>query len=238
MNNHITIIIPTLNEAENIERLLAHIISHASENNHYDICVVDAYSTDDTKLLVRRFIDKHPEVTIQCILSEKGRAKQMNKGVYSTKGEILYFLHADSFPPKNFDAFIRNEVNQGNTAGCFTMKFDSNHWWLKLAGWLTQFNSIACRGGDQSLFITRDLFNELGGYDEKYTIYEDQDLISKLYARKNFTIIKQWLTTSARRYESNGIWKLQYHFWTIYVKKFFGATADELHDYYLKYIKD
>lgn len=238
MNNQLAVIIPTFNEAENIESLLNHLILNASKKELLSICVIDGGSTDNTIGIINSFIKKHPNENIKCIASNKGRAKQMNNGVNNTEGNILYFLHADSFPPKNFDASIRDEISKGNTAGCFTMKFNSKHWWLKLAGWLTQFNSIACRGGDQSLFITRDLFKELGGYDEKYTIYEDQDLISKLYTRKNFTIIKQWLTTSARRYESNGIWKLQYHFWTIYVKKFFGATADELHDYYLKYIKD
>jgi len=66
------------------------------------------------------------------------------------------------------------------------MKFKSTHWWLRLAGWFTKFNWRACRGGDQSQFIIKDLFNEIGGYDETYTIYEDNILISELYERKQF----------------------------------------------------
>ena len=86
----------------------------------------------------------------------------MNAGASVAKGEILYFLHADSFPPEGYDQYIIDEVAKGNDAGCFRMRFDSNHWWLRLASWLTQFSWRACRGGDQSQFITKKLFEELG----------------------------------------------------------------------------
>ena len=160
----------------------------------------------------------------------------MNTGAIQATGNILYFLHADSYPPQNYDALIVKEVSLGNPAGCFKMKFDSNHWWLRLAGWLTKFKWRACRGGDQSQFITKALFEELGRFDERYIIYEDNDLINKLYARRKFVVIQKWLTTSARRYEENGIWKLQFHFWSIYVRKWLGASAEDLHKYYLNKI--
>jgi hypothetical protein len=160
----------------------------------------------------------------------------MNVGAGLATGEILYFLHADSLPPKHFDSLILAEIIQDNKAGCFKMKFDHNHWWLRLASWLTQFKWRACRGGDQSQFITKKLFIELNGFDECFTVYEDNDLINKLYARNEFVVIQKWITTSARRYNINGIWKLQYHFWAIYVKKWFGASAEELNQYYTKNI--
>ncbi len=236
MNQTISIIIPTLNEAVNIKRLLLHLLHSSSTNNISEIIVVDCGSDDDTQNIITDFIKTNTQV--QLFTSERGRAKQMNQGARNTNGDILYFLHADSFPPVNFDQLIIDEVENGNLAGCFKMKFDCNHWWLKLAGWLTQFKWRACRGGDQSQFITKGLFNELGCFNEQFTVYEDNDLINKLYARKQFVVIPEWITTSARRYETNGVWKLQYHFWTIYVKKWFGASADDLYAYYLKHIKD
>ena len=178
-----------------------------------------------------------PRHKIKLMASAKGRAKQMNLGAQHANGDILYFLHADSFPPEHFDNLIIEQVEKGNLAGCFKMKFDSDHWWLKLAGWLTKFKWRACRGGDQSQFITKQLFEELNGFDEGFMIYEDNDLINKLYARKQFVIIQEWITTSARKYHANGIWKLQYHFWAIYVKKWFGASPEELYQYYLKKIR-
>ncbi|MGB1268756.1 MAG: TIGR04283 family arsenosugar biosynthesis glycosyltransferase [Flavobacteriaceae bacterium] len=231
----LSIIIPTLNEAANITRVLRHVLHNSSEKNISEITVVDCGSDDNTQELVQQLIASHNQ--IQLLTSERGRAKQMNCGAKNSKGTILYFLHADTFPPKHFDQLILNEVKKGHKAGCFKMKFDSSHWWLQLAGWLTQFRWRACRGGDQSQFITRELFNTLGQFNEQFTIYEDNDLINKLYKKQQFVVIQEWITTSARRYESNGIWKLQYHFWAIYVKKWCGASAEELYVYYLKHIK-
>lgn len=234
--NKLSIIIPTLNEAANINRLLVHLLQNSSKKNISEISVVDCGSDDDTQQIVLDIIKTNEKIKL--LTSERGRAKQMNVGAQNSKGNILYFLHADTFPPKHFDQLIIDEIKKDHKAGCFKMKFDSTHWWLQLAGWLTKFNWRACRGGDQSQFITRDLFYELGQFNEQFTVYEDNDLINKLYQRNEFTVIQQWITTSARRYETNGVWKLQYHFWTIYVKKWCGASAEELYAYYLKYIKD
>lgn len=229
--NKISIIIPILNEVETIKDLLFHVIDNSSLQNISEIIVVDGGSTDGSKDLV-----KNLDLNIKLFTSPKGRAKQMNLGAQHATGNIFYFLHADSFPPLHFDNLIISEVNKGNLAGCFRLKFDSNHWWLRLASWLTQFRWRACRGGDQSQFITRDLFNDIGGYNESYTIYEDNILINELYARDEFVVINKTIQTSARLYRKHGVWKLQYHFWTIYVKKWFGASADELFAYYKKYI--
>ncbi|MDG5490252.1 TIGR04283 family arsenosugar biosynthesis glycosyltransferase [Psychroserpens sp. SPM9] len=227
----ISIIIPILNEAETIENLLFHLIDHASLDHISEIIVVDGGSTDGSQALV-----KNSGLKIKLLHAPKGRAKQMNFGAKHATGRILYFLHADSFPPNRYDQLIIDEVKKGHQAGCFRLKFDSNHWWLRLASWLTQFSWRACRGGDQSQFITRELFDEIGGYDERFIIYEDNMLINELYARQQFVVINKQLKTSARLYRKHGIWKLQYHFWTIYVKKWFGASADDLFVYYKKHI--
>ena len=228
--NSISIIIPVYNEAKTISRLLWHLKKQATTTIIKEVIVVDGGSLDNTK-----DIALNQDVTV--LSSEKGRAKQMNFGAKHAKGTILYFLHADSFPPNGFDRLILSKVEKGNLAGCFKMKFDSKHWWLKLAGWLTQFNWKASRGGDQSLYVTKELFNALNGFNEQFTIYEDIDFINKLYSKNQFVVIQEWIITSARRYQTKGIWKLQYHFWAIYVKKWFGASAEELYKYYLKHIK-
>lgn len=226
----ISIIIPVLNEVEVIEQLLIHLTKNSKNPNQLEIIVIDGGSTDGSQKSIQKF----KNVTL--LHSEKGRAKQMNLGAKHAQNSILYFLHADSFPPKHYDQSIISEVEQGNLAGCFRMQFDSNHWWLRLASWLTQFSWRACRGGDQSQFITRDLFDTIGGYDETFIIYEDNILINELYARKQFTVINKKIETSARLYKKHGVWKLQYHFWSIYIKKWLGASAEELLAYYKKYI--
>lgn len=224
-----------LNEEEVIEQLLHYLITHISLEYTSEIIVVDGGSTDGTLTKVNTFILNRAQSTsykISLLNSEKGRAKQMNLGAAQAKGDILYFLHADSFPPNMFDQLIVNEVESGNLAGCFRMQFNSKHWWLRLASWLTQFKWRACRGGDQSQFITKILFDAIGGYNENYIIYEDNILINELYKRKQFTVINKKLKTSARLYTKVGVWTLQYHFWTIYVKRWFGASAEDLYEYY------
>jgi len=237
----ISIIIPVLNEAKIVSDLINHLIDHAAIENISEIIIVDGGSTDETQNIVTSIISdikkSNPNNSfIKLIPSGKGRAKQMNLGAKNAKGDVLYFLHADSFPPNRYDALILQEYHNNNLAGCFRLRFDNNHWWLRLASWLTKFSWRACRGGDQSQFICKNLFNDIGGFDESYVIYEDNVLINELYARNEFVVIQSDIKTSARLYERHGVWKLQYHFWTIYVKKWFGADANELLAYYKKHI--
>ena len=258
MKHHkISIIIPVLNEENFVGKLLEHIQVNASAKNISEIIVVDGGSLDNTKPIIKAFsnfttanklaafnyidqsaIEEQPSsgsitaIPIKLLESKKGRAKQMNFGAKVATGDILYFLHADSLPPKHFDRYIINELKKGNKAGCFRMQFDSKHWWLRLASWLTQFRWRACRGGDQSQFITKMLFNDIGGFDERYIIYEDNILINELYRRNQFIVINKKLKTSARMYRKFGVWKLQYTYWSIYVKKWFGADASSLYKYY------
>ncbi len=226
-----SIIIPTLNEVDAIHRLLLHLKMTISKTIPYEIIVADGGSTDGTQKQVQSLDD------VLLITAEKGRAKQMNVGAKAANGEILYFLHCDSLPPINFDLMILEQIHKGNHAGCFRMKFDYVHPVLLISQWFTRINHISCRGGDQSLFVTRVLFDEIGGYDESYCIYEDNEIIKRLYQKKQFVVIPKYLLTSARRYLENGVWTLQYHFSIIHLKRRLGYSVESMLHYYRKNVK-
>ncbi len=226
MSNKISIIIPVYNEEIILAKTLQHILQHSNANNIADIIVVDGGSTDNTIKIASSF----KQVTI--ITSEKGRAKQLNVGANIAKGQILYFLHCDSYPPKQFDEEILRHVNLQKEAGCFRMQFDDKHLLLKFFGWLTRFNNRHCRGGDQSLFVVKPIFEVIQGYNEKYIIYEDNEIIERLYKRKKFVVMPLVITTSARRYRQIGVWRLQYHFMVIHIKHKLGHSVESMVNYY------
>jgi len=88
----ISIVIPTLNEAESIGKLITHLFDSSDPKNIADIIVVDCGSSDGTKKKISAFQN------VLLLNSEMGRAKQMNVGANFSSGSILYFLHADSYP--------------------------------------------------------------------------------------------------------------------------------------------
>lgn len=225
----ISIIIPVLNEAEYIKKVLMSIFENSGSNQIKEILVIDGGSKDGTITIA---LEQGAEV----IHSKKGRAVQMNLGAMKATGDLLYFLHVDSLPPKNFDLSILRAIENGNEVGCFQMRFNSESRFLKFFAWCTKINHQICRGGDQSLFITHKLFHNLNGFNERYVIYEDNEFIQRVYKLKPFKIIPAAITTSARRYEEKGMVELQWRFGVIHLKHYLGAGPNELHQYYLKHI--
>ena len=226
----ISIIIPILNEENSIAKLLNYLIEILNPEFIKEIIIVDGGSKDRTIEILK----KYPSIKI--IHSKKGRSIQINTGAKNATSDILYFLHCDTFPPRNFDAEIVNQVQNGNLSGCFKMKFDSNHIVLKVSQWFTQFNFKFCRGGDQSLFIERNLFEKLNGFDENLSIYEDNEFVSRLYKNSKFTVIQKSVTTSARKYLKNGVFKLQFHFFMIHLMHRLKFKNTILQEYYSKNI--
>ncbi len=228
-NKTISIIIPVLNEERYLGKLLKHIALTSTPSNIGEVICVDGGSLDKTI----RIAKQHGAVVIN---SKKGRARQMNAGARHAQGEVLYFLHADTFTPKDFDLHILKAITQGYESGCFRMQFDTKNPILRFFACLSRVNHTLCRGGDQSLFIERDLFEKNEGFNESYLIYEDTEFITRLYKQTKFKILPQAVVTSARKYRERGWLRVQFHFGMIHLKNYFGASPEELFQYYDKHI--
>ena len=225
----ISLIIPVYNEAANLDRLLPYLKCQQNTACLHEILLVDGGSRDNSAEVGRLH-------GARVIPSEKGRARQMNAGAAAASGELLYFLHADTFPPSGYDSAILESQKHGPVAGCFRLRFDLASPILAGFAWFTRWNWPICRGGDQSLFIPKDWFMALGGYNTDYKIYEDNEFTGRIYKAYPFRVLPQEVVTSARKYRQMGVWKLQYHFAIIHYLYYSGAGPERMYRYYRKHI--
>jgi rSAM/selenodomain-associated transferase 2 len=209
---HISIIIPTYNESGYIGQLI-HYLNGNKTSNLLEIIVADGHSTDGTA-------EEAEQAGARVISSHvKGRSAQMNAGAKVASGSILYFLHADTYPPEKFCLLINTAMEKGYVWGSFRMKFDDHHWFLKLISWFTRFDFSFLRLGDQSLFVTKEEFSEIGGFDDSHIVFEDTDIVKRLTRRSKAKIIPKEVTTSARKFRENGVFTMSLIFcrlWFMY----------------------
>jgi|AntRauTorckE6833_2_1112554.scaffolds.fasta_scaffold01912_2 rSAM/selenodomain-associated transferase 2 len=216
----ISVIIPAYNESESITELLYYLQKHADESVT-KILVVDGQSTDDT-------FKKVTLAGFTCLSSpKKGRASQMNFGAEKATGDILYFVHADSFPPESYASDIKKVTKNGAESGCYRFRFDSDSLLLKINSWFTRFDRLMCRGGDQTLFIKREVFEEFNGF-KNYAIMEDFEMIRRLRDRDTFKIIPKNAVVSARKYEENSYLKVNLINLVIFTMFRIGASEETM----------
>jgi rSAM/selenodomain-associated transferase 2 len=220
----LSIVIPAWNEEACIGRTLDTVCGLTSGRG--DVEIILCVSGDD------RTTEIAAGYPVTICRSEKGRALQMNTGASKASGSILYFLHADTTPPPTFCDDILTAVSQGTESGCFRMNFDDPHWVMALFGWFTQFPLTLCRGGDQSLFITRTLFETIGRFNEAMHIMEDIEIIERIERHAPLHILETCVTTSARKYHENGMIRLQTIFGIIHFMYATGYDQEAIREFY------
>jgi len=194
----VTVIVPVFNEEAMLPAFL-----HQTENWPVrEMIIVDGNSDDQTKSI----IVLSPKNLL--LVAKKGRGNQMNEGAKAATGDILLFLHADSiFPPDGFSE-IENWVKQNPdiVGGAFRLKINSNSRFLKFIAMMANIRSslFGLPYGDQGIFVRREIFNKMGGYRD-LPLMEDVEFIRRLKRGGKIVLLQQAITTSARRWNRQGI---------------------------------
>ncbi len=221
----ISIVVPVYNEEAGIRKFIDRLRELISDVET-ELIFVDGGSSDSTVRIIQ-------ENGIKVIISEKkGRASQMNLGAHHSKGEILYFLHSDSYPPEGFLQEIQSTVRKGYSSGCFQLSFKPGNIFLRIYAWFTRFDLDFFRFGDQSLFVEKNVFQSIGGFDESLMVMEDQEIVKSLKEISDFRILNKKVETSSRKYTRIGTLKLQIIFTLIVVMHYIGIKQETIVDFY------
>lgn len=191
----ISIIVPVLNEEKTIEKLLKQLNSLSGEK---ELIVIDGGSNDNTIEIASEFC--------KVVKSKKGRANQMNKGAKISEGNILWFVHSDSMVSENSLYEIESAINEGYIGGGFSLFFyDYDTKFMRFlsrtSNWRAKY--LGLYFGDQGLFIRRDIFNEIEGYEE-IDLMEDWDISKRMEKKGNMKLLDIKIGTSARRFKNGG----------------------------------
>jgi rSAM/selenodomain-associated transferase 2 len=190
------VIIPTLNEAGHIDRVLAEV----TRGNRVEVIVVDGGSGDATRAQAAA----HGVRVSRC---PAGRARQMNQGAALAQGDLFFFLHADSRLPVGYDDIIRRTLAHDRVAaGAFSFGIDADSPGLRfIASWANlRSRCLGLPYGDQGLFLSAERFQSCGGFPD-ISIMEDVVMVHRLRKTGRIITVPQRIQTSSRRWERLGV---------------------------------
>jgi rSAM/selenodomain-associated transferase 2 len=203
----LSIIIPVLNEAEGVVAVLM-ALSPLRERG-VEVIVVDGGSHDDSVDLARPWVDR-------LVSAPWGRARQMNVGAACADGEILLFLHADTYLPEYADQLIRRAMQAGAIWGRFDVRIEGHHRMLcvvaAMMNWRSRWTGIAT--GDQAIFVRREVFDSLGGFPDQ-PLMEDVEFSARLCSIASPVCLRDCVLTSGRRWEKHGVWRTIVLMWQL-----------------------
>lgn len=225
MPRSLSIVIPALNEAEALPRLLDDLA--AARRRGAEIVVADGGSTDGTVDAVSERVDRVVE-------GARGRAEQLAAGVSAATGEVIWLLHADSRVDPASDLHIVWEMeHSGRPWGRFNVRLDGNHPLLRVVETAMNVRSrlTGIATGDQGIFVRRDVLERAGGIPQQ-PLMEDVELSKRLKRIAPPLCLLHRIVTSARRWESRGILRTVAQMWWLRLVYYLGAHPENLHRRY------
>jgi len=221
----LSIIIPVLNEAEELPGLLGHLALRCGCDS--EVIVVDGESEDGSQQIAS-------QMGALVICGERGRARQMNAGASAARGDALLFLHADTRLPSTAQQAIEIAIQRGGGVrrdvwGRFDVCITGRPFMLRviaaLMNWRSRLSGIAT--GDQAMFMTRRAYEAAGGFPDQ-PLMEDVELSRRLLALSRPVCLRDRVATSGRRWETRGVWKTIWLMWRLRWLYWRGVPAGEL----------
>jgi rSAM/selenodomain-associated transferase 2 len=221
----LSVIIPTLNEADGIADTLTALAALRARG--VEVVVVDGGSQDATVSLARPLAN-------QVIAAPRGRALQMNSGAAQAHGDILLFLHADCRLPAAADQLITDGLNRAQkTWGRFDVQLTGENPLLRLVATMMNLRSrlTGVSTGDQGLFVTRTLFEAAGKFPQ-IPLMEDVAFTKQLKRYGAPLNLRHRMQVSGRRWEKHGVWRTMLLMWRLRLQYWLGADPRELAQHY------
>jgi len=220
---NISVIVPVLNE----EKSIAATLQALARLQPYETIVVDGGSRDRTPGIAAEF-------GVKVIPSERGRARQMNRGAREASGDVLVFLHADTRLPSTALSDIAGAMGDPlQVGGRFDVELDGTHWMLPLVGRLISYRSRLSKvaTGDQALFVRREVFQRIGGFED-IPLMEDIAFCRALKRQGAVACLRSRVVTSARRWEVDGVWRTIFRMWMLKLLYLTGVSPARLKQFY------
>ncbi|MBI3548899.1 MAG: TIGR04283 family arsenosugar biosynthesis glycosyltransferase [Elusimicrobia bacterium] len=196
-----SVVIPTWNEGAGVGSNLKRL-REISDAAAMEVILVDGGSRDNTVAVARPWIDHLIE------LQTPNRGAQLHAGAQKAKGDILFFLHADTQPPNNWQESLEKAWLQSRSSPLAATAFSVEYGYdagLRLAAWTrntrTRVRQIVC--GDQGLATTAANYAESGGFPE-IPIMEDIEFGKRLKRLGRIELLPQRILPAARRLHSRG----------------------------------
>jgi len=217
---HLSIIVPTFNEASGIVDFLSNLVSLRSQGA--ELIVVDGGSHDGTPALAEPYADR-------VISAAPERAGQMNAGAAVARGGILLFLHADCRLPEDAMSLMDGAMARGAQWGRFDVHLEGRHPMLQVVAALINLRSrlSGIATGDQGIFVLREAFAAVGDYPN-IPLMEDIALSDRLRRKWRPACLRKQLTTSGRRWDNNGMWRTIWLMWRLRAAYRLGVSPQKL----------
>ena len=216
----LSIVIAVLDEAAAIEAALAALAPYRRRG--VELVVVDGGSSDRTVELARPLADR-------VLSSPRGRAAQMNAGAAAAQGDVLLFLHADTYLPETADRLVLDGLaRSGRRWGNFDVCIDGGGPLGIIAIMMnTRSRLTGIATGDQAMFVTRAGFESAGGFPP-IALMEDVALSARLKRLGRPLGLRARVTTSARRWRAHGTLRTVLFMWRLRLAFYLGADPAKL----------